>query len=71
MVSLYKIPFEITVASKGRNHDMNQTPSISALRPYSPGDPLNGFPTALNAHLKHPMPSGYRLQLGLPGFLVR
>ena len=40
---------------------------VSALRPYSPGGPLNGFPTTLASPIRMPMSSGHRLQPGLRG----
>jgi hypothetical protein len=49
---------------------LHQTPSISALRPYSPGGPLNAFATALTTPMRLPMSSGHRLQPGLRGYLI-
>ena len=43
---------------------------ISALRPYSPGGGLNGFPSAPGEPVAHPTPSPHRLRLGLPGYLI-
>ena len=44
--------------------------AISVLRPYSPGGPLNGFPTTWKNPLNFSTTSGHRLQLGLPGYLI-
>ena len=41
---------------------------VSALRPYSPGGPLNGFPTTLESPVRTPRSSGHRLRPGLRGF---
>ncbi len=44
---------------------------VSALRPYSPGGGLNGFPPALQAPEGPARPSPHSLQPGLPGYLIR
>src|SRR5437879_7136876 len=43
----------------------------SALRPYSPGGKLNGFPATLRSRTAIGSSSLHRLQLGLPGYLIR
>src|SRR5437867_12994469 len=42
----------------------------SALRPYSPGGKLNGFPATLRSRTAIGSSSLHRLRLGLPGCLV-
>jgi len=42
---------------------------VSALRPYSPGGALNGFPSAATGRIR-PLPSAHRLRRGLPGYLI-
>ncbi len=44
---------------------------VSVLRPYFPGGGLNSFPSALGQLKATPTPSPHRLQLGLPGYLIR
>ena len=44
--------------------------AFSALRPYSPGGGLNGFPSAPGWLVASPTPSPHRLRLGLPGYLI-
>ncbi len=41
------------------------------MRPYSPSGRLNSFPAALERHVAALTPSLHRLQLGLPGYLIR
>ena len=40
------------------------------MRPYFPGGPLNAFAPAPQLHVEVATPSGHRLQLGLPGYLI-
>ena len=41
------------------------------MRTYFPGGPLLGFPTAQRRLVACATPSGHRLRLGLPGYLIR
>ncbi|PAV27578.1 hypothetical protein CIL05_21480 [Virgibacillus profundi] len=41
------------------------------MRPYFPGGGLNSFPSALHWPQANASPSLHRLQLGLPGYLIR
>lgn len=41
------------------------------MRPYSPDSPLNAFASALHPPEEGTTPSGQRLQLGLPGYLIQ
>ena len=43
---------------------------VSALRPYSPGGGLNGFPPTPGWLIAIPMSSPHRLRPGLPGYLI-
>ena len=44
--------------------------AFSALRPYSPGGGLNGFPSPPGRPVAAPTASPHCLQLGLPGYLI-
>ena len=50
---------------------INGTSTISTLRPYSPGGPLNTYAPSPQTHVEFVTTSGQRLQRGLHGYLIR